>query len=163
MLVIMNTTIKSTLNRLSNNALQKRSLQKQYNVIANSSLFDEEYYQAPVEELALYTDKLSHYLNVGWKVGLDPSPYFSTQYYLYKNPGVAKEGMNPLLHYIMYGEKEGRSPNVHFSPVNYLALNPDLAGLKITLLLHYIQFGIKEGRVFRQRPAMNKNKVKQNK
>ncbi|MEL0630493.1 hypothetical protein [Psychromonas aquatilis] len=155
----MNNPIKSAINQLSNNALSKKALQKQYDVIANANLFDEEYYQVPASESDLYEDKLSHFLNVGWKANLDPSPYFSCQYYLYKNPDVAEEGINPLVHYIINGEKESRSPNVHFNPFDYLALNPDLAELESTLLFHYIQFGINEGRVFREKPLINQGET----
>lgn len=146
----MNNSVKAVINQLSNNALSKSAEKNQYNLIIKSGLFDETYYQIPEDELALYDDKLSHYLNIGWKVKLDPSPYFSCQYYLFKNPDVVEEGVNPLIHYIVNGEKEGRAPNVHFNPVDYLALNPDLADFELTLLHHYIQFGLSEGRIYQK-------------
>ncbi|MDZ7839287.1 MAG: glycosyltransferase family 4 protein [Gammaproteobacteria bacterium] len=50
-----------------------------------------------------------HYLNEGAKKGYDPSPRFSTRYYLAANPDVAAaEDMNPLVHWELHGRKEGR-------------------------------------------------------
>jgi phytanoyl-CoA hydroxylase len=49
-----------------------------------------------------------HYLTLGWRNGLDPSPTFSTTGYLDANPDVRLSGLNPLLHYVAYGRAEGR-------------------------------------------------------
>lgn len=49
-----------------------------------------------------------HYLNEGWRAGLDPGPDFSTGGYLRANPDVAAAGVNPLLHYLRDGCAEGR-------------------------------------------------------
>lgn len=51
----------------------------------------------------------AHYLNIGWKEGLDPSPRFSTTAYLQKNPDVKELEMCPLLHWKLIGKKEKRS------------------------------------------------------
>ncbi|MFD1881669.1 glycosyltransferase family 4 protein [Paracoccus pacificus] len=48
----------------------------------------------------------AHYLGVGWLLGYDPTPSFSTQYYLRANRDVARDGLNPFLHYLMAGHKE---------------------------------------------------------
>ena len=42
--------------------------------------------------------------------GVNPSPRFSTTYYLATNPDVREAEMNPLLHYVIAGEREGRHP-----------------------------------------------------
>src|SRR5690606_22041147 len=49
-----------------------------------------------------------HYLKHGSRLGLDPSPTFSTRRYLDQYPDVKKAGINPLLHFIRSGEREGR-------------------------------------------------------
>jgi hypothetical protein len=49
-----------------------------------------------------------HYLNEGWRAGLDPGPDFSTGGYLRANPDVAAAGVNPLLHHIRNGRRGGR-------------------------------------------------------
>lgn len=51
---------------------------------------------------------VQHYMNIGWKQGLDPSPDFSTKAYLDHNLDVVEAGMNPLLHFVVYGEPAGR-------------------------------------------------------
>lgn len=43
--------------------------------------------------------------------GVDPSPVFSSLFYLQAYPDVARAGMNPLLHYIHHGCHEGRLIN----------------------------------------------------
>ena len=45
---------------------------------------------------------------IGWKMGLDPSKYFSTQAYLDKNSDVKEARINPLYHYERVGKYECR-------------------------------------------------------
>ncbi len=115
-------------------------------IIAASGLFDEDYYLATIGSVSPYKDAIAHYVGTGWKMGLSPSPDFSTQYYLYYNNDVKRSEIEPLFHYIMFGEGEGRSPNPYFNPKSYLEKNPDLAAFNKTLLLHYIIYGRDEGR-----------------
>ncbi|MDR2338173.1 MAG: glycosyltransferase [Deltaproteobacteria bacterium] len=49
-----------------------------------------------------------HYAKIGWKLGYNPSPKFSTIWYLLLYPDVAKADLNPLWHYEMHGKQEGR-------------------------------------------------------
>ncbi len=49
-----------------------------------------------------------HYLRGGWRNGLDPAPFFSTQKYLEAYPDVRKAGIEPFYHYLRYGIMEGR-------------------------------------------------------
>ncbi len=51
-----------------------------------------------------------HYLCYGANEGYDPSPHFSTNFYLQTYPDVASKGINPLVHYLRHGIKEGRLP-----------------------------------------------------
>lgn len=121
---------------------------KIHNIIQESKLFDEEYYKKLVGSFFPYSTPLSHFVNVGYRKKLSPSPYFSTEFYLTQNDDVNASGMNPLLHYILHGEEEGRCPNPFFNPKRYLELNPDLIEFDRTLLLHYILYGEKEKRNF---------------
>lgn len=70
-------------------------------------LFDEEYYREQLP-LPLNGDLLEHYLQSGWRQGLNPSKSFETDYYLGANPDVAESGINPLLHFVRHGRAEGR-------------------------------------------------------
>lgn len=53
-------------------------------------------------------DPALHYLLHGGTEGRDPSPYFSSRWYLEAYPDVKAAGLNPLVHYLRYGRKEGR-------------------------------------------------------
>ena len=54
------------------------------------------------------TRALKHFCTAGWKQGLDPSPFFSTQSYLEKNPDINAAGINPVIHYEQNGKFEFR-------------------------------------------------------
>ena len=65
-------------------------------------------------------------MTTAWKEGYDPSPFFSTDYYLAQNPDVAAAGVNPLLHFETYGWHEDRNPSAAFNTAAYRAANPGL-------------------------------------
>lgn len=77
------------------------------NVDELRALFDESFYRAQLT-VAVTGDPLAHYLNHGWRQGLNPSASFDTSYYLTQNPDVAEGGINPLLHFVQFGRAEGR-------------------------------------------------------
>lgn len=120
-------------------------------VINESRLFDEAYYLAVYGKYTPYKSAVEHYIAEGAGKFYDPSPYFSTAYYLQANEDIRKTKINPLFHYIEYGEKEGRCPNAHFSPEVYLRLNSDLINWDENLLSHYILLGRDEGRHYYER------------
>jgi GT2 family glycosyltransferase/SAM-dependent methyltransferase len=83
-----------------------------YRIIKKSGLFDPAYYllnNPDVRQADI--DPMSHFIEIGWKEGRNPSARFDTRYYLEMNPDVYQAGVNPLLHYLRYGQKEGRSIN----------------------------------------------------
>ena len=59
---------------------------------------------------------LAYYATQGWKEGHDPSPGFSTTYYLKSNADVEAAGVCPLEHYLRHGRREGRLPRKGASP-----------------------------------------------
>ncbi len=75
--------------------------------IKESQLFDEEYYLSQLTE-EIDIDPLTHYLEIGYKEGKNPSLKFDNNYYLNNNNDVFKAGVNPLLHYVTYGKRENR-------------------------------------------------------
>ncbi len=113
-------------------------------IIEKSQLFDENFYQKKYGNFPLYASGLDHFLS-GHEYN-DPSPYFSSIYYLDNNEDVKSTGQNPLLHYVLYGESEGRMPNPFFNPKTYLDNNADLEEYDGSLLYHYISWGKSEGR-----------------
>lgn len=81
---------------------------KYYSKLINNDLFDENFY---VEHYNIPISKkyaLLHYLNEGYKRGLNPSSEFSNSEYLKSNLDVKKSNLDPFLHYVLYGQKEGR-------------------------------------------------------
>lgn len=51
-----------------------------------------------------------HYLLFGGYEGRNPSPRFSSKFYLSEYPDIKTAGANPLLHFIRFGKFEGRKP-----------------------------------------------------
>jgi hypothetical protein len=100
-------------------------------LISNSVFFDEEYYLGQLKEpLPAGMSPAKHYLEKGWRHGLDPGPLFSTARYLWRNEDVREAGLNPLLHYVTHGLAEGRrawsSPEVMRWQLPWLR-HPELA------------------------------------
>jgi glycosyltransferase involved in cell wall biosynthesis len=80
-----------------------------FDKIVDSGLFDTDYYMSVCQSyIGEQTNLLAHYLEVGADLGLNPSKYFDTTYYLKCNPDVAQSGMNPFIHYVCNGQAEGR-------------------------------------------------------
>jgi GT2 family glycosyltransferase len=78
------------------------------NVIAESSLFDVEWYsQESAYKFKNLHEAILHYIQHGASLGYDPSESFSTTYYLNRYTSVKKANINPLFHYIKYGKAKG--------------------------------------------------------
>lgn len=124
------------------------------------------YLQQTLDETA-HQDHVAHYIDVGWRLGLDPHPEFSSSFYLQRSPDVQQAGVNPYLHYIQWGRLEGRLPNPtlsdpvknsgysaadvaivrqHFDHELYLARDARIQDCHIDPVLHYLSWGWKEGR-----------------
>jgi len=80
----------------------------QINRIAESGYFDELWYRQQYPDMTTASSAIEHYLNIGAKIGYNPSPKFDTSWYLNMYPDVANGDVNPLLHFIMHGQHEGR-------------------------------------------------------
>lgn len=52
-------------------------------------------------------DLIQHYIDYGANEGRNPSPYFSTNYYVNRYPDVKSSGVNPYYHWLSTGRKEG--------------------------------------------------------
>lgn len=82
---------------------------KDYLVIKNSGLFDEEYYYLHYPDVRRAdVDPLWHFISIGWKEGRNPSGKFDTAFYLESNLDVKESTGNPLVHYMKFGAKERR-------------------------------------------------------
>lgn len=75
---------------------------------AVQAAFDEAHYRGQALDLAADADAFAHYMEMGWRQGLDPNGWFSSRRYLDMNPDVMAAGANPLAHYVLHGKAEGR-------------------------------------------------------
>ena len=75
--------------------------------------FDLDFYLSNYPDIADANsiDPVEHYCLYGWKEHRDPTPDFSTSYYLDANPDVRDAGINPFFHYLSSGRDEGRRTN----------------------------------------------------
>ena len=74
------------------------------------------------------------------------SGLFDKDWYLRRNPDVARAGVSPLRHYLRRGALEGRDPSMLFDSDWYLTQNPDVAKAGMNPLVHYLRHGANEGR-----------------
>lgn len=87
-----------------------KSLQTEIALVRGSRLFDEPWYLAQYPDVQIIgMDAIEHYLKYGWIMGRDPSPLFSTTFYLQTNTDVANSRVNPFVHYVTQGIIESRS------------------------------------------------------
>ncbi len=88
---------------------KERELLEQMQVIADSSLFDVDWYRKRYPDvLESGMNPLVHYIRFGAAEGRNPGPYFDGNFYLQRYPDVAEAGLNPLIHYAKWGAAEGR-------------------------------------------------------
>lgn len=82
--------------------LSKREYNINKMVVLHSMYWDEMYYRQHYEELFKEKNLLpiDHYLQYGWKMGCNPSPFFNNDEYLQKFSFVKT---NPLVHYLKIG------------------------------------------------------------
>lgn len=83
------------------------SIDKDYELIVNSGLFDSEYYFEKYN-LDKNVNPIYHYLEFGVNQNFNPSKNFDTKYYLTENPDVKNSKINPFVHYIKWGKDEDR-------------------------------------------------------
>ena len=81
-----------------------------------------------------------------FRAGVDPNPYFDSDWYMSTYQDVATSGLDPLFHYVLFGKVEDRKTNPLFDPIIYLRKHPELRELQGTLLAHFIQNGAGEHR-----------------
>lgn len=107
-------------------------------------LFDYDFYrnQLPVEEhLNTPEEFFTHYLTTGWKDGLDPHPFFSTNFYLLQIPELETTLTCPLIHYFEGGYKEYH-PHILFEATYYEhELTKNNVRSSGNPLLHYLTTG----------------------
>ncbi|HEX2886685.1 class I SAM-dependent methyltransferase [Vineibacter terrae] len=71
-------------------------------------------------------------------------PLFDPQWYMSRNPDVARSGADPFQHYLLVGAANGCDPHPLFSTSWYLANNSDVAAQGVNPLVHFCRFGARE-------------------
>lgn len=108
-------------------------------LIQRSGLFDENYYSLQCQLSSADFAPLDHFLEFGWKKGLNPGPFFDTKYYLSQFPELLQQKICPLIDYLRGWRKLLRNPNALFDTKFYLEqLRPGAIGGE-NPLLHYIK------------------------
>lgn len=79
-----------------------------YSALAESGLFDPDFYLAAHPEIAAaHLDPLVHYIEEGARRGLRPHPGFNVSYYLEQCALSGERPENPLFHYLTVGAARG--------------------------------------------------------
>jgi len=97
----------------------KHYMSQKGKIISPHILFDAEYYAKQLKKIPKNQTLLEHFLEVGWKQKLSPTPYFDFDFYYKNYPDIQKANVNPFLHYLTHGEAEGRKPIGLFEPSAY--------------------------------------------
>ncbi|MCE4222672.1 hypothetical protein HCU64_02815 [Methylobacterium sp. C25] len=108
-------------------------------------LFDSQYYMTCVRSHDEYSETnfneippYLHFLTIGWKRGLNPSPFFNLDWYVSQNSDVSKVKINPLFHFLKYGIEEGRPPHPNVDLRWYSRRYSSFTGSKSELLTHLV-------------------------
>lgn len=93
-------------------------------------------------------DGYEHFLRHGDRLGLDPSPYFSTVFYKESFPDWRDHHAPTALHDWLRRVTEGdeRQPHPLIDPNHYGAMYPDVAALGAQRALHFMRHGDRECR-----------------
>ena len=100
-------------------------------------VFDERYYEQQAgSSFASPSEALTHYLEHGYRDGLDPHPLFDARWYVAKHPEA--EGINPLLHFLERAAVDALDPNPFFDSAYYYEQRPGLPKRGANALVHYL-------------------------
>lgn len=132
--------------------------------------FDVQYYLDLHPEISeCYIDPVKHYMAFGWRQGFDPTPDFSTHFYIETYADSLERGPNPFFHYLSSGRDRGRLPHIPrgfekiwldrndeatiarviapwFDAAFYTSRYQDIRANNLDPLTHYVLSGWKEGR-----------------
>jgi GT2 family glycosyltransferase len=106
-------------------------------------LFDPVWYRTKRSPVG---NPLLDYIRTGAPLGLDPSPYFHTAYYLAAIGRPLRKGLSPLGDFVSRPLGERVVPTPLFDRAWYLASYPDVAQSGFDPFLHYVSSGDRDGR-----------------
>jgi len=79
-------------------------------LVRQTGLFDDAFYSKQMGSAGEFLNPAIHYVTVGERAGMQPSPAFDSAYYGERYQDVVRAGCNLLLHYFHDGRREGRQP-----------------------------------------------------
>ncbi|WP_024516283.1 glycosyltransferase [Bradyrhizobium sp. Tv2a-2] len=89
-------------------SLAEQSVKNDYDIIAESGLFDRGFYLRSNPDVAeALLDPLAHFCDYGWRERRDPAPFFSLRFYMIAAGATEKISGNPFVHYILEGRSKG--------------------------------------------------------
>ena len=111
-------------------------------------MFDPAFYAEQARGLASFEgDLLDHYLETGWRLGLNPHRLFDTTWYAARYPESLANGLSPFVHFAINGATASYDPHPLFDSRWYVERDPrDVTASNEIPLIHYIGFGAREGR-----------------
>ncbi len=145
--------------------LKFRVSEEDIQIVENSSFFDKDWYVATYANLRVAPAKAAfHYMSIGWKKKLDPSPLFCTSDYIEMYESQLPPNTCPLFFFETTGKDLSHftslaqqrnclteiekifDSSIFFNTDWYLKQNPDVAMSGIDPRHHYYFHGWKEGR-----------------
>ncbi len=110
-------------------------------------LFDAEHYRRQGEEAPTVDAALAHFRQLGDRIGLDPSPYFSTRWFKERYPDWADDGPTAFESFLArVCRRAPVAPHPMIDPAYYRAAYPDLERFGFGVALHFMLHGDEEGR-----------------
>lgn len=132
---------------IKNGRVEGRYPTFQVKALLETGLFDSGYYSMQAcMSFKNNNTAIEHYINIGCKLGLNPNPYFDTNWYYKAYPEVKISNINPLIDFYYRVPKFERNPSELFDCQWYINRYSDIQEVAINPLLHYINFGREEGR-----------------
>lgn len=108
-------------------------------------LFDSHFYSIQAGERFADADAVAHYCRVGKFRSLNPSPYFSTDWYVAAAKLTLSAVENPLAHFIEYGGTSLCDPHPLFNSQWYKWNHMAHDEQDVLPLFHYISIGLRQG------------------
>lgn len=110
-------------------------------------LFSRQYYMEAVAESASErsvterTDLLADYLELGWKEGVSPTPFFDPEFYEAQSNLTEFEPHGPLYHFLAEGFRHCLDPHPAFDTAHYLRQRPNLRAGSCNAILEFLRTG----------------------
>ncbi len=113
-------------------------------VYSLADLFDEYYYIESTKSSAIITNPIEHYLTIGWKKSISPTPYFDFNWYLAAYKESNSTTVDPLSYFIEKGIEKLHNPHPLFNAKWYQETYLSENKINTPPLIHYTTEGWKQ-------------------